>query len=146
MWNKEKRAGHRTLLIGILPEVDACLGSYVSESKAEFLKWKAKLAEQLDKILPFDEGILAELVDNEKSTEEDVTAEIGESARLKAEVTQRLVAIDDKLNVVTGTPSPSSEGQATSSFLSLNQDNENLNAATPATQKNARVETPETRG
>ena len=53
---------------------------------------EGKLTEQLEKILPLDEGILAELVDDEKSTEEDVTAEIGESARLKAEVTQRLVA------------------------------------------------------
>ena len=139
MSNKKKRAGHRTFLTGILPEVDACLGNYVSESKAELLKWKATLAEQLDKILPLDEGILAELVDDEKSTEEDVTAEIGESARLKAEVTQRLVAIDEKLNVVTGTPPPSSEGQATSSFLNLNQENGHLNAATPATQKSARV-------
>ena len=142
MSNKKKRAGHRTFLTGILPEVDACLGNYVSESKAELLKWKATLAEQLDKILPLDEGILAELVDDEKSTEEDVTAEIGESARLKAEVTQRLVAIDEKLNVVTGTPPPSSEGQATSSFLNVNQENGNLNAATPTTQKNARVKLP----
>ena len=29
MSNKKKRASHRTFLTGILPEVDACLGSYV---------------------------------------------------------------------------------------------------------------------
>ena len=69
----------------------------MSENKAELVKWKATLTEQLEKILPLDEGILAELVDDEKSTEEDVTAEIGESARLKAEVTQRLVALPGHL-------------------------------------------------
>ena len=74
--NKKKRAGHRAFLTAILLEVDACLGSYVSESKAELVKWKATLAEQLDKILPLDKGILAELDDDMKSTKEDVTAKI----------------------------------------------------------------------
>ena len=142
MSNKKKRAGHRAFLTGILPEVDACLESHVVENKAELVKWKATLAEQLDKILPLDEGILAELVDDEKSTEEDVTAEIRDSARLKAEVTQRLAAIDEKLNVVTGTPPQASESGATSSFLNESQENGHINAATPATQKSARVKLP----
>jgi len=142
MSNKKKRAGHRAFLTGILPEVDACLESHVVENKAELVKWKATLAEQLDKILPLDEGILAELVDDEKSTEEDVTAEIRDSARLKAEVTQRLAAIDEKLNVVTGTPPQASESGAMSSFLNESQENDHINAATPATQKSARVKLP----
>ena len=106
----------------------------MSENKAELVKWKATLVEQLEKILPLDEGILAELVNDEKSTEEDVTAEIGESARL--------VALDEKLNIVTGTPPPSSEGKATSSVLKENQENGHLNAVTPATQKSAQVKLP----
>ena len=134
---KKKRAGHRAFLTEILPEVDAGLKSYVVENKAELVKWKATLAEQLDKILPLDEGILAGLVDDEKSTEEDVTAEIIDSARLKAEVTQRLVAIDEKLNVVTGTLPQASESGATSSFLNESKKNGHINAATPATQKSA---------
>ena len=112
------------------------------ENKASLVKWKATLAEQLDKILPLDEGILAELVDDEKSTEEDVTAEIRDSARLKAEVTQRLAAIDEKLKVVTGTPPQASESGATSSILNESQENRHINAATPATQKSARVKLP----
>ena len=76
MSNKKKRAGHRAFLTEILLEVDACLGSYVSEIKAELVKWKATLAEQLDKILPLDKGILAELDDDMKSTKEDVMAKI----------------------------------------------------------------------
>ena len=81
MSNKKKRAGHQAFLTGILLEVDACLGSYVSGSKAELVKWKATLAEQLDMILPIDEGILAELDNDEKSTEEDVTAKISSHRR-----------------------------------------------------------------
>ena len=66
MSNKKKRAGHRLFLTEILPELDACLESFVSENKAELVKWKATLAEQSDKILPLDEGNLAEVVDDEK--------------------------------------------------------------------------------
>ena len=141
MSNKKKRAGHRAFLTGILPEVDACLESYVVENKAELVKWKATLAEQLDKILPLDEGILAELLDDEKSTEEDVTAEIRDSARLKAEVTQRLAAIDEKLNVVTGTPPQACESGATNSFLNESQENGHIN---PCNSEKRTGETPET--
>ena len=85
---------------------------------------------------------MAELVDDEKSTEEDVTAGIRDSARLKAEVTQGLAAIDEKLNVVTGTPPQASESGATSSFLNESLDNGHINALTPATQKSAWVKLP----
>ena len=57
------------------------------------------LDEKLDKILPLDEEILAELVADESSIEEEVTAEIGRAARLKADVTERLVAINERLTV-----------------------------------------------
>ena len=97
----------------------------------------------MNKILPLDEGILVQRVDDEKSTEEDVTAKIGESARLRAEVIQRLVALDEKLNVVTGTPPQSNESQATSSPLNENQENGHMNAANSATQKGARVKLPQ---
>lgn len=47
--------------------------------RIKLVKWKATLAEQLDKILPLHEGILAEVVDDEKSTKEDVKAQSSES-------------------------------------------------------------------
>ena len=46
------------------------------------------LKEQLDKILPLDEQMLADLVAEEDSTEDEVTEEITRGANLKAEVTQ----------------------------------------------------------
>ena len=100
-------------------------------------KQRSTLAEQLDTILPLDEGILAELVDDEKSTEQDldVTAEIRDSARLKAEVTQGLPAIDKKLNVVIGTPPLARESGATISVLNESQEKGHINAAPPQLRK-----------
>lgn len=63
MSEKKVRAGHRGFLVGIiLPEVDAGLENAETE-KAKQVTWKATLKEQLDKILPLDEAILAELVE-----------------------------------------------------------------------------------
>ena len=50
--------------------------------------------------MPVDEEIYGELIADEKSTEEDTTAEIDRAARLKADVLQRLAAIDEKLTVL----------------------------------------------
>ena len=97
MSSKKSRTGHQGFLTGILPDVDTCSKNYNAEKKAELVKWQVTLKEQLDKILPLDREILAELIADEESTEEDVTTEIDRSTRLKADVTQRLVAIDEKL-------------------------------------------------
>ena len=50
--------------------------------------------------MPLDEEIYEEIIADEKSTEEDITAEIDRDARLKADVLQRLAAIDEKLTVL----------------------------------------------
>ena len=113
MSSKKSRAGHRGFLTRILPDVDACLKNYNAEKKAELVKWQVTLKEQLDKILPLDREILSELIADEESTEEDVTAEIDRATRLKADVTQRLVAIDEKLaatNVPYASPYAGSSG------------------------------------
>ena len=93
MSKKKVRAGHRGFLTSTLPEVDACLGKDVAAAKAELIKWKVILKEQLEKILPLDKHILADLVEKEDSTQIEVTEEITRAASLKAEVTQRLVVI-----------------------------------------------------
>ena len=81
----------------ILPEVDECLESYDSGTKAELLKWQATLKEQLEKILPLDAVILDQLVADEKATEKDVADEVEQSGRLKADLTFRLASIEEKL-------------------------------------------------
>ena len=100
MSKKKVRAGHRRFLTGVLPDVGECLNNYEAEKKVELAKCHTVLKEQLDKILPLDEEIYAELIADEKSTEEDITAEIDRAARLKADVLQRLAAIDEKLTVL----------------------------------------------
>ena len=50
------------------------------------------------KILPLDNLILAELTADEKVSEEEVAEEIERSRRLKADATQRLAAIEERLN------------------------------------------------
>ena len=100
MSKKKVRAGHRGFLTGVLPDVDECLNNYEAEKKVELAKWHTVLKEQLDKILPLDEKIYAELIADEKSTEKNITAETDRAARLKADVLQRLAAIDEKLTVL----------------------------------------------
>lgn len=90
---RRKRAGHRTYVKNILPEVDECLQSYDSGSKAELVKWKATLKEQLKKILPLDAVILDQIVEDDKASEKDVADEVEQSRRLKAVLTFRLAAI-----------------------------------------------------
>ena len=63
-------------LTRVRPDVDECLNNYEAEKKVELAKWHTVLKEQLDKILPLDEEIYAELIADEKSTEEDIMAEI----------------------------------------------------------------------
>ena len=76
----------RTALDG----AEECLqGEYTITRKTELFKWKASIKEQLEKILPLDNLILAELAADEKVSEEEVVEEIERSSRLKAEVTQR---------------------------------------------------------
>ena len=146
MSSKKVRAGHRGFLASTLPEVDACLGKDAAAAKAELIEWKVTLKEQLEKILPLDEQILAELVEKEDSTEEEVTEEITRAATLKADVTQRLVAIDKRLTAMSNVPHPEpSTSQAVSSPPASNQ-NGAQNTSSPATtsgnQKTARVKLP----
>ena len=58
MSKKKVGAGHRGFLAGILPEIDAGLEN-VETGKAKLVTWKATIKEQLEKILPLDEAILA---------------------------------------------------------------------------------------
>ena len=138
--SKKQRAGHRGFVKGILPQIDEFLQSDVAEKTAELLKWRETLREQLEKILPLDEEILAELVVDDKSTEKDFKDEITKSAMLKGDVTQQLAAIEEKLET-SGTVPPfqPSENEATSpSSPPFNQSHpENVNRA---------CEAPETRG
>ena len=100
------------------------------------------LKEQLDKILPLDREILAELIADEESTEEDVTTEIDRSTRLKADVTQRLVAIDEKLaatNVLYASPYAGSSGSQGQNIVENGSGNRVTSAVNP---KPVRVKLP----
>ena len=103
--------------------------------KAKLVTWKATIKEQLEKILPLDEAILAELVAKEESTEDEIVEEISRAASLKAETTQRLVTIDEKLTTLNVLPS------AMISAPASNPLNSNLtkNAASPWTSANSKT-------
>lgn len=134
MSKKKVKAGHRRFLAGILPEDDAGLQSVETE-KAKLVTWKATLKDQLDKILPLDKAILAELVAKEESTEDEVAEEISRTASLKAETTQRLVAIEEKLTALNVLPSAS----AMISPPASNPQNVTENAASPGTSANSKT-------
>ena len=90
MSNKKVRAGHHGFLKKVLEDVDECFENvFATVRKSELQKWKANLKEQLHKILPLAEEILAELAADEKADE------IERSGRLKADTTQRLAEIDE---------------------------------------------------
>ena len=96
MSNKKVRAGHRVFLTKVIEEAEERLqDEYAAIGKAELLKWKASLEEQLEKILPLDAQILAELGADKKVTEEEVGEEIERSGRLKADAMQALASIEE---------------------------------------------------
>ena len=120
---RKKREGHRVYVKNILPEVDECLESYDSGTKAELLKWQATLKEQLEKILPLDAVILDQLVADEKASEKDVADEVEQSGRLKADLTFRLASIEEKLIDSRSCRSHSSMKQDLKRRLELNCQN-----------------------
>ena len=122
MSNKKVRAGHRIFLAKVIKEVEERLhDEYAAIGKAELLKWKASLKEQLDKILPLDEQILAKLGADEKVTEEEVAEEIERSGRLKADTTQALASIEERLTEQAVPPGSSSAPQDNQMSPSLSQ-------------------------
>ena len=140
MSKKKVRAGHRGFLTGILPEIDAGLEN-VETGKAKLVTWKATIKEQLEKILPLDEAILAELVAREESTEDEVAEEISRAASLKAETTQRLVTIDEKLTALNVLPSAMISAPASNPLNSSLTENA-ASPGTSANSKTARVKLP----
>ena len=122
MSNKKVRAGHRIFLAKVVEEVEERLhDEYAAIGKAELLKWKASLKEQLEKILPLDEQILAELGADEKVTEEEVAEEIERSGRLKADATQALASIEERLTEQAVPPGSSPAPQDNQMSPSLSQ-------------------------
>ena len=119
MSKKKVRAGHRGFLTKIIEEANERLDDeYSTVRKAELLKWKASLGEQLQKIVPLDEEILAELAADEKVTEEEVADEIERSGRLRADATQVLAAIEERL---TEQPPPPPASQVAPQYVNSNQ-------------------------
>ena len=142
MSKKKVRAGHRGILAGIFPEVDASLENAETE-KAKLVTWKATLKEQLDKILPLDFAILAELVAKEDSTEDEVAEEISRAASLRADTTQRLVAIEEKLTTLNVLPSAMISPPASTP---LNVTENAVSPGNSANSKTARVRLPKLGG
>jgi len=112
MCNKKVRAGHHVFLTKVIEEVEERLqDENAAIGMAELLKWKDSLKEQLEKILPLDEQILAELGADEKVTEEEVAEEIERSGRLKGDAMQMLASIEERLTEQAVPPSSSSAPQ-----------------------------------
>ena len=122
MSNKKVRAGHSIFLAKVIEEVEERLhDEYAAIGKAELLKWKASLKEQLGKILPLDEQILDELGADEKVTEEEMAEEIERSGRLKADATQALASIQERLKEQAVPPGSSPAPRDNQMSLSLSQ-------------------------
>ena len=95
-----------------LDKVDHCLENYSEERKAEIVEWKETLREQLEKFVDLSVAILALMEEDDTLTEEDLTAELYESNKMKIEVRKRLAAINERLTSVHQPvlpPSPSPE-------------------------------------
>ena len=133
MSKKKVRAGHRGFLTGtLLPEVDAGLED-TTTGKVNLVTWKETLKEQLEKIVPLDEAILAELVEKEVSSEDDITDKIQRAARLKADVIKRLVTIEERPTTSNVEPSDASESAAVSPPPTFSQNLMEENAENAAT-------------
>ena len=95
-----------------MDEVDHCLENYGEERKSEIVEWKETLREQLEKFVDLSVAIQALMEADDTLTEEDLTAELYESNKMKIEVRKRLAAINERLTSVHQAvlpPSPSPE-------------------------------------
>ena len=95
-----------------LDQVDHCLKNYSEKGKPEIVEWKETLREQLEKFVDLSVAILALMEADNTLTEEDLTAELYESNKMKIEVRKRLAAINERLTSVHQPvlpPSPSPE-------------------------------------
>ena len=67
------------------------------ESLKSLNQWKEALREQLEKFVDLSVAILALMEADDTVTEEDLTAELYESNKMKIEVRKRLAAINERL-------------------------------------------------
>ncbi|KAK2557043.1 hypothetical protein P5673_020901 [Acropora cervicornis] len=80
-----------------LDEADHCLKNYSEKGKPEIVEWKETLREQFEKFVDLSVAILALMEADDTLTEEDLTAELYESNKMKIEVRKRLAAINERL-------------------------------------------------
>ena len=125
MSNKKVRAGHRVFLEKVIAEARAFLeDGFDTTTKTELLKWRASLKEQIEKISPLDEQILAELAADEKTTEDEIAEEIERSGRLRADATQTLAAIEERLTEQTTPHLPPLTPPQVQASLNLSQNSQ----------------------
>ena len=121
---KKSRAGHKGYMKQASDEVDHCLENYSEERKSEIVEWKETLREQLEKFVDLSVAILALMEADDTLIEEDLTAELYESNKMKIEVRKRLAAINERLTSVHQPvlpPSPSPEVISPAMNLSQHQ-------------------------
>jgi len=97
---KKSRAGHKGYMKQALDEADHCLKNYSEKGKPEIVEWKETLREQFEKFVDLSVAILALMEADDTLTEEDLTAELYESNKMKIEVRKRLAAINERLTSV----------------------------------------------
>ena len=95
--NTKSRSGHKGYVKQLLAEIDACLENYSEERKHELSQWKEALQEQLVKYANLSDDILEIMEADEKVTDEELTAELYESNKMKIDIKTRLAAINERL-------------------------------------------------
>ena len=93
----KSRSGHKGYVKQLLAEIDTCLENYSEERKHELSQWKEALQKQLVKYVNLSDDILEIMEADEKVTDEELTAELYESNKMKIDIKTRLAAINERL-------------------------------------------------
>ena len=96
--SKKIRGGHRGYLKQILGQASGMLENFTEEVRSEASQLREGILDGIKTLQNLDEKIVELIASNEASSEQDITKEVKEVGKVRAEARKTLKQLDEKLN------------------------------------------------
>ena len=96
--SKKIRGGHRGYLKQILGQASGMLENFTEEVRSEASQLREGILDCIKTLQNLDEKIVELIASNEASSEQDITKEVEEAGKVRAEARKTLKQLDEKLN------------------------------------------------